>query len=206
MRALVLGLALALTGAAGADDMSRFARFGELHGERGLSIVGEKVQLEGGNFTATVVQVKHDDFVMSNVEAHGRMPIDEAFFNNVVAAAIGHILHGSTIKIAKFQATREDGLAGTPLEEIKLVHAFDQLQGELKASVARPVFKGKSRYDRASRSLIVTLESVKLGSMGVPMSVAFYTMGKFMKFPFVKLANPNIIIDLKPFLPPPSAR
>jgi hypothetical protein len=204
MRAALL--ALALCGAACADDMVRHARFTELHGERGLAIVGEKVKLENGNFEATVVQVKHDQFVMSNVQAHGRMPIDEAFFADVVSAAVGHILHGSTVKIASFRNTREDGLASTPLEEIKLVHAFGALQGEMKASVARPVFKGKSRYDKPSKSLIVTLESVKLGSMSVPMGVAFYTIGKFMKYPFVKLANPNIIIDLKPFLPPPSAR
>lgn len=204
MRALVVGLALALAGVACADDMARFARFAEISGEKALSIVGEKVSLENGNFEATVVQVKHDQFVMNGVSARGRMPIDEAFFNDVIAAAVGHILHGSTIKIDSFKNTREDGLASTPLEEIKLVHAFGALSGEMKASVARPVFKGKSRYDKPAKSLVITLESVKLGSMSVPMGVAFYTMGKFMKFPFVKLANPNIIIDLKPFLPPPS--
>lgn len=206
---------LVMCGAASASDLARNARFSALFGgaeaesaERslrgGLSITGEKISLESGNFTATVQQVTHPAFVMTGVAAHGRMPIDEAFFADAIAAAVGHILHGSTVKIATFKNAREDGIAGITLKEIKLVHAFGGLIGELKASVASPEFKGKTTYDKATKSLTVKLESVKLGSMGVPLSAAFFTMKQFVNYPFVKLANPNIIIDLKPFLPPPS--
>lgn len=214
-RAAVFAAALLIASTATASDLARSARFSALFGsaesvvsERalsgGLSITGETISLEDGNFIAKVQQVSHPAFVMTGVAAHGRMPIDEAFFADAITAAVGQILNGSTIKIASFKNAREGGLAGVTLKDIKLVHAFGGLSGELTASVASPVFKGKSTYDKATKRLIVKLESVKLGSLGVSLSIAFATMKQFVNYPFVTLANPNIIIDLKPFLPPPS--
>lgn len=227
-RAGLLAAAVLLAAAATVlgSDLSRHARFAGLYGgadtfesagtrslRGGLQITGERIQLENGNFTATVAQVAHPYFVMTGMGARGRMPLDAAFFADAITAAVNNVLEGSTVTMATFKnareedlagITREEDLAGITLKEIHLVHTRKALSGSLKALIAHPEFRGRSSYDKATRKLTVTVESVKLAGIGVPLGVAFFTMGQFMKYPFVTLSNPNVIIDLKPFLPPPS--
>src|SRR5688572_13342705 len=89
---IILGFSV-LVSAAGAQQLDRNARFAFLHGSEagyssegerslrgGLTITGEKITLDNGNFTATVQKVGHAAFVMTNVSAQGRMPLDDAFF------------------------------------------------------------------------------------------------------------------------------
>lgn len=213
---LFAALVLASTTAASASELGRHARFTGLYGEAeayesssrqsrgGLTITGEKILLENGSFTATVAQVGHPQFLMSGVAARGRMPLDAAFFADAITAAVNNVLEGSTVSIASFKNARDEDLAGITLKDIQLVHAHKALSGSLKALIAHPEFRGRSAYDKATRRLTVTVESVKIAGVGVPLSVAFFTMNQFMSYPFVTLANPNVIIDLKPFLPPPS--
>ena len=218
----IIGLALALTCSTGlasnglASDLARAARFAGLHGAAehavdaatlagGLTITGEKLQLEDGNFTAAVAQVASPYFVMTGVGARGRMPLDAAFFADVITAAVGNILDGSTITMATFKNAQkpDDSIANVTLKDLKLVHTHGQLEGELYAVVAHAQFKAHSSYDKATRRLTVSVDSVKAAGLPVPLSVAFFTMGQFMKYPFVHLDNPRVVIDLKPFLPPP---
>lgn len=213
---LVFGVTLAFAVSASANDLSRHARFSALHGgaealeassrtlRGGLTITGEKILLENGAFTATVAQVGHTYFVMTNVAAKGKMPLDAAFFADAITAAVNNVLDGSTVTMATFKNARDEGLAGITLKDIQLVHNKKALSGSLKALLVHPEFKGQSSYDKPSRKLTVKVDSVKIAGVGVPLSVAFFTMKQFMNYPFVTLDNPRIVIDLKPFLPPPA--
>jgi hypothetical protein len=222
VRAAAAVLALAIAGSAHASDLAgelaRQARFSALFGGAetshvapvarpgGLTITGEKIQLEGGNFTASMAQVSSNWFKMDGVAAKGRMPIDEAFFADAIAAAVNNILDGSTMTVASFKNSRDDAgsIANITVKDMVLVHKNKALEGSMKASIAHPEFKGHSAFDRATRQLTVTLDSVKVAGIPVPMGIAFSAMGSFMNYPFVELKNPRIIIHLNWFLPPPS--
>jgi hypothetical protein len=213
VRGLSLLALLVAASVATAGDLDRHARFNAVHGSSealtsparvlrgGLTITGEKIQLDNGNFQATVQSVTSPYFQMSGLTAKGRMPINDALFQDAIATAINNILDGSTITMGSFKNVRDGEISGITLKDIHLVHANKALQGSLKASLVHPEFKAKSRYDKPSRSLVVTVESVKVAGIPVALSVAFFTMGQFMNYPFVKLDKPNVIIDLKPFLP-----
>lgn len=215
--ALVLVLILAGGVAASASDLSRSARFAALNGEAetletasrslkgGLVITGEKLTLENGAFTATVQKVSHQYFVMSTVGARGKMPLDAAFFANAISAAVNNVLDSSTITMARFDNARDhDGgnIAGLTLHDVQMMHSAKALTGSLKALV-RVEFKARSAFDPATRKMTVTVDSVKAAGLPVPLGIAFFAMDKFMKYPFVKLENPRVIVDLKPFLPAP---
>jgi hypothetical protein len=217
-RALVLcGLALALACPAQAGDLSRYAAFTSLHGANedpgyevavdrplrgGLQITGEKILLENGNFTASVQKVGHQYFVMSNVTAQGRMPLNDAFFADPITAAVNNILDNSKTTIGSFK-----NLAPTPepmdidIKDMQMTMAQKVVTGSMKVMVLKPEFKGKGSYDKATKKMTVAVESVTMGGINVPLDLAFYVMGQVLNYPFVQLQRPNVIIDLTPFLP-----
>lgn len=211
----VLAALLTVSSTARAGDLLRHARFVSLHGESssyevaverplrgGLTITGEKILLENGNFTATIQGVGHAAFQMSQVSAQGRMPLDEAFFADPITAAVNNILNGSKVGIGSFKnlaATSPD--VDILIKDIQLVHAQKALQGTMKAMVFKPEFRGKSSYDKATKKMTIAVESVTLGGIAVPLDLAFYVMGQVISYPFVTLAKPNVIVDLTPFLP-----
>lgn len=217
-RAVVALVALALAGGAHASELARQARFSALFGGAetsfvahearpgGLTITGEKIQLESGNFNAAMQAVTSNWFRMEGVAAKGRMPIDDAFFADAIAAAVNNILDGSTMTVSSFKNTRDDGgaVSAITIKDMVLVHKAKALEGSMKASIAHPEFKGHSAFDKATRQLVVTLDSVKVAGIPVPMAIAFSVMGNFMNYPFVELKNPRIIIHLNWFLPPPN--
>ena len=212
-RLLAAAAVLALAASAHASDLDRHARFEALfHGSdaysaddvrtSGLHISGEKLSLENGSFTATVQQVSHPYFTMSNVAAKGVLPLDDAFFADAITAAVNDVIDRSTTTVGSFKnASAQSAAARVTITDMQLTFANKALSGSLHAVVATPQFKGHASYDKASRAMTVTVESVKIAGIPVPLSVAFFTMNQFMSYPFVKLQNPNIIVDLKPFLP-----
>lgn len=216
-RALVFGLALALVAPAGAGDLARYARYTALHGaledpgyevpvdrplRGGLTITGERILLENGNFTASVQKVGHQLFVMSNVTAQGRMPLNDAFFADPITAAVNNILDGSKTTIGSFK-----NLAPSPepmdvdIKDVQMTMAQKAVTGSMKVMVLKPEFKGKASYDKATKKMTVAVESVTMGGIAVPLDLAFYVMGQVVNYPFVQLAKPNVIVDLTPFLP-----
>lgn len=211
----VLAGLLAAGSAAGAGDLLRHARFEALHGDApafevpverplrgGLSITGEKILLENGNLTATVQTVGHASFVMSQVAAQGRMPLDDAFFADPITAAVNNILNGSKVTIGNFKNLAPTSPeADVPIKDIQLVHAQKALTGSMKALLFKPEFRARSSYEKATKKLTVTVESVTLGGINVPLDLTFYVVSQVLSYPFVTLARPNVIIDLTPFLP-----
>lgn len=207
--------ALCVVGSAAAGDLLRHARFETLTGEAvpydvsvdrplrgGLTITGEKITLENGNFTATVQSVGHASFVMSQVAAQGRMPLDEAFFADPITAAVNNFLNNSKMTIGNFKnLTATSPELDVPIKDIQLVHTQKALAGTMKAMMFKPEFKGKSSYEKATKKMTITVESVTLGGINVPLDLTFYVMGQVLNYPFVTLARPNVIIDLTPFLP-----
>lgn len=213
----VLGL-LVLVSSASAQDLERHVRFGQLHGEvlpyettfdgpvrGGLTITGEKITLDNGNFTATVQKVGHAAFTMTNVSAQGRMPLDDAFFADPITAAVNQLLNGSKMSIGGFKNLAAPPPGVDPLDvEIKNVQIeMNQkaVKGSLKALIFQANFTAKASYDKATKKMTMTLESATMGGIAVPIDLTFYVISQVLNYPFVVLAKPNIIIDLTPFLP-----
>ena len=214
-RSAMLAIAglLAVGSMAGAGELERVARFARLHDaavfevasdelKGGLTISGEKITLENGNFTASVATVGHAAFTMSGVSAQGRMPLDEAFFADPIKAAMENLLNGSKVGIAAFknlQPASPD--ADVAIKDIQLTMSAKAVSGSLKAMVFKPEFKGHASFDRATKKMTLVLESVTLGGIAVPIDLTFYVVSQVLSYPFVTLAKPAVIIDLTPFLP-----
>lgn len=206
---------LAVASMAGAGDLQRYATFGRLHGSApaydvavdhsgkgGLTISGEKITLDNGNFTATVQTVGHAAFTMTGVAAQGRMPLDEAFFADPITAAMNNVLNGSKVSIASFrnlQPTSPE--ADVVIKDIQLTMAQKIVTGSMKAMMFKPEFRAKASYDKATKKMTMVLESITLGGNPVGIDLAFYVISQVLSYPFVTLAKPAIIIDLTPFLP-----
>lgn len=206
---------LAVASVAGAADLQRYARFAQLHGSApayevtvdqpakgGLTITGEKITLENGNFNAFVQTVGHAAFTMTGVSAQGRMPLDEAFFADPITAAMNNILNGSKVAIGSFknlQPTSPE--ADVVIKDIQMTMAQKVVTGSMKAMMFKPEFRGKASYDKATKKMTIVVESVTLGGNAVGIDLAFYVIGQVLSYPFVTLAKPAIIVDLTPFLP-----
>jgi hypothetical protein len=217
LTALALALTLLVSGS-WASDLTRHRTFERLFGVSeplelggGLQIVGEHVVLDNGHLTATFEKVLHPEFSMKTVAAQGTIALDAAFFADPVTAAINSLLKGSQVAIALFKngskpdrkpSTRDD-LKGIDIEKVKLVFSQKRLTGSLHALAVTPEFAGAASYEKASRKLTVTVQSVKIAGIDVPLSVAFFVMGRFMSFSFVTLSKPNVVVNLTPFLPVP---
>ena len=210
---VALGLAM-LAQSASAGDLGQYARFVTLHGASeayevaadqlrgGLGISGEKITLDNGNFTATVQKVTHAAFVMTGVSAQGRMPLDDAFFADPITAAMNNVLNGSTVGIAEFKnLVQGPEPVDIPIKDVKITMAQKAVTGSLKALVFKPEFKAHASYDKASKKMTMTLESVTMGGVAVPLDLTFYVISQVLHYPFVTLANPNVVVDLTPFLP-----
>lgn len=212
---MIVAGVLATASVAGAGDLQRYATFTRLHGaapaydvvvdhsdKGGLTISGEKITLENGNFQAFVQTVGHAAFTMTGVSAQGRMPLDEAFFADPITAAMNNILNGSTVKIASFknlQPTSPE--ADVLIKDVQMVMANKVVTGSMKAMMFKPEFRGKASYDKATKKMTIVVESVTLGGNAVGIDLAFYVIGQVLSYPFVTLAKPAIIVDLTPFLP-----
>lgn len=212
---LVLGLATA----AGASDLARAARFGQLHGATpalatdgdrslrgGLTITGEKITLENGALSATIQKVAHPEFVMKGVAGQARMPFDQDLLTDPINTAINNILVGSTFTIAHMDNLRSgDRKAdrGVSLSNIKLIHNLKFIKGSLKAPLVSPSFSGRSGWDKATKKMTVVVDAVVVGGFSVPLGVAFAAMKNFVRYSFVTFDKPRVIIDLSSFLPHP---
>ena len=212
---LVVAGVLAMASMATAGDLQRYARFTQLHDavqpyevkvdqplRGGLTISGEKITLENGNFTAFVQTVGHAAFTMTGVSAQGRMPLDEAFFADPITAAMNNILNGSKVSIASFKNLQPvSPEADIVVKDIQLTMAQKAVSGSLKALMFKPEFKAKASYDKATKKMTMVIESATLGGIAVPIDLVFYVVSQVINYPFVQLAKPAVIIDLTPFLP-----
>lgn len=210
---LAVALAIGVSGAC-AGDLARHARFVALtghddgfevareQGRGGLTITGEKILLENGNLTATVQKVGHHDFSMAGVAASGRVPLDDAFFADPITAAVNDLLDGSKVSIAEFK-----NLVPVPdvpelvVKDVQITMAAKAVSGSAKAFVFKPEFKGHASYDKTTKKMTITLESVTMGGNAVPIDLTFYVLGQALPYSYVTLAKPNVIVDLAPFLP-----
>jgi len=216
-RVLVLAIALAVpVSAARADDLMRYARFTQLNagatdayevrGDRplrgGLTISGEKITLDSGSFTASVQKVAHADFEIAQVSAQGHLPLDDAFFADPITAAVNDLLNGSKVTIGQFRNLLQGPEpVDVPVKDISLTMAQKSVTGSLKALVLQADFHAHASYEKASKKLTLTLESVSMGGHAVPLDLTFYVVGQILHYPFVTLANPDVVVDLSPFLP-----
>jgi len=62
--------------------------------------------------------------------------------------------------------------------------------------------QGTTAYDPATKTLVATVNSVKMGGIPVGLDLSFLVMGRFVgSFDFISLQKPNILINLGAFLP-----
>jgi hypothetical protein len=221
-RSSVFALSLVLAGGVLAGDLSRHQAFSRLHRIsdpyqafyesfilNGFTIVGERILLENGQLTVSIQKVANGEFQMSNVGATSIMPLNEGFFADPLTAGVNNFLTQSTVTIASLKAkatlvneqTNENELINVELKDIRLVHAQKALRGHMKVLVFPADFTGKSSFSKPDKKLTVTVESISIGGIPVPLDLAFFVLKHFINFDFITISKPNIIFDLGAFLP-----
>lgn len=218
----VFTLSLVFAGCALAGDMVRHQSFAQLHRLsdpfneyyetfvlNGFTIVGERILLENGQLTVSIQKVANGEFQMSNVGATSVMPLNDAFFADPFTAGVNNFLTQSTLTVGSLKAkatlvneqTSENQLINVEIKDIRLVHTQKALRGHMKVLVFPADFSGKSSYSKPDKKLTVTMESISVGGIPVPLDLAFFLLKHFVNFDFVTVSKPNLIFDLGAFMP-----
>jgi len=224
--ALILSILAAAvpSGALAASDLLRQGAFSRLHRLSdpydafhdnfllaGFQIVGERIHLENGQLTVSIQRVSAGDFSMENLGAQAAFPLGDAFFADPLAAGVNNFLTSSTITVAKLSAktvlvsetTQEQEIMNVDVKDIRIAHNQKVVKGHLKVLIFPADFSGKSSYSKTDKKLTVTVESISMGGIPVPLDLAFFIMKQIISFDFIQIQKPNIIFNLGAFLPQP---